>query len=420
MHWFIKLNKVTGRYLKVIFLFILIIFFIFSINKINFLFDLTKFSLDSKKYEKKNLELIAESLSENKRLFELINRYKFYKNELFLSLFIKEMIKQNKVDLLQNESKFFLPIILEKFPENIFLHNLNFYRTKNQREWRNFDLLFFKILEDSKLNFFSFKILTDSIYKGKILKEDLFNLIYFLNWRKNFSLAEDLLNWGMKEKIIDNNQYNFLLKDLIQRKRNKKIKYENNLKNIKNKLKELFGKKNIKIRIKENLIQDGSFTQRDSIKKYWFFSDMSDRKPFSKGSFYGDIDLIENNSIRVMGFFVKRIPGKGPARGGFWYKEKIPLKVKVYLFYFKYKTLIGKEIPSFWLAYEFRKEPRLGSTDFKWKEVFYIFNNKNLKIPKVQPLLRMWGTGSVWFDDIGLFEIEIQGASIEKDILFIE
>ena len=89
---------------------------------------------------------------------------------------------------------------------------------------------------------------------------------------------------------------------------------------------------------------------------------MSDRAPFSKGSFYGDIDEFENSSIRVMGFFKEKKEKKQPSRAGFWYKNSIPLERKFYLLYFKYKILEGTEIATFWLSNELKKEPRLEKT----------------------------------------------------------
>jgi len=193
-----------------------------------------------------------------------------------------------------------------------------------------------------------------------------------------------------------------------------------NKERIKEKMERILNSEEIMIDFGRNLIPDESFDNQYSLEKYWDFSDMSDSESWSKGSFYGDFDSMSDKSMRIMGFFVKKIENKEGARAGFWYKQDIPLREKPYLFCFQYKTLQGKEMPTFWLSYAFNKEWRLEPTDSKWKEIYYFFDNEKFKIPSIKPLLRMFGTGTVWFDDICLFEIDSRGAFVEKEALYIK
>jgi hypothetical protein len=110
----------------------------------------------------------------------------------------------------------------------------------------------------------------------------------------------------------------------------------------------------------------------------------------------------------------------GFASGGLQLRKRINLSDSTYLLHFRYKTSGQSEIPSFWLAYEIRKAHRIEPADSGWKEVFYIFNNNHYKLPQVQPLLRMFGTGSVWFENIGFYRIEWEGLPVEQDALIIQ
>ena len=401
------------------FLSLVLAIFIFSFNKILFFIDLNKISLNS---DRNYPKLLARNYYKNERISPLLEMY--LKDGLFLSYLGKEFLRNYELKRSGNEKKFFLPLILEKFPENILLDELNLYSTKDSaRDWGNFDLLFLKILEDSDFNSFSNSALIESIKANKISKEILFLLICYLNWAENFSLSESVTTWGIEENIFTSKQQRFLLGDLSSRKGrrenfnkdNKSFKYSS----IQNKLNEMLEDDEINVKLGKNLIPDGHLTQKDSANINWHFSDMSDGELFSKGSFYGDLDQCEKNSLRVMCFYTKRAEEKEPSRGGFWFKKDILLERATYLFYFRYRTVVGTENATFWLSSISGKEPILESTDSDWKECFYIFNNEQLKMPKIKPLLRMWNKGSVWFDDIGFFKLDIGGTLGEKDLLFI-
>jgi hypothetical protein len=402
-------------------LFILLALF-FSFSKMTFLFELIQFSFIPNTHQEKKLKILAKTFFKNGRLSPIIKE-RYFNDKTFLAIFAVEMIKNGKTVELKMESNLLLPIILEKFPENIFLDNLNLYRKTNpSKDWENFDSLSFRILENPKFNGISFDILSQSISNKKITEDVLFYMIYYLSWMNNFALAEDLLNWGIKEKKLDKNNYDYLKEDLHLRKTKNRFQvahFSIDKPKIENTVRSFLNNKEIRIDFAQNLISDGSFTNQNSFKKYWDFSDMSDSEPWTKGSFYGDIDSVCENSMRVMGFFIKHIANKEDSRAGFLYKEEIPLAEKDYLFYFRYKTFRGEEMPSFWLSYAFNRERGLEPTDFKWREVYYIFNNRQFKIPTIRPLLRMWGIGSVWFDDIYLLEIEPGVTSIEKEIFFV-
>jgi hypothetical protein len=341
-----------------------------------------------------------------------------------MSSFWKELIKRNRKSLGTGEFENVCSLLIEKFPENVFLDEFNLYKTETMaKSWENFDPLFFGLMDDPEFNDLSYDVLVDSFLTGKIDKKNLDSLIYYLNWNRNDSLSIDLIKWGETEGILNEEQYNFLMEDLTSRQ----AEIQEQSKTVGagpvellSSIKKLMELKGLNINLGRNLICDGGLDKKASLHMYWTFSDMSDKEPFSKGSFIGDIDEYEKNSIRVMGFYTEKTENRHDARGGFWYKSNIPLDRKYYLFHFKYMTLEESESPSFWLTDELGKEPRLQPTQKVWKECFYLFNNSTLNLTIVKPLLRMWGVGTVWFEDIGLFELAAEGDFLENDLLIIQ
>jgi hypothetical protein len=402
-----------------VFFFLILIILLVSFKSMIFFTDLVKSSLIYKENSEDFFEVLARNYFRNKRLKSLIKKYS--QNDLFLLFVGKEIMKRSENNILSVEYHDLQSKIVDRFPENVYLNYFEYYkRQDSSKDWENFDLFFLKNLEDPSLNSLSYKILVDAVRCEKISKHSLFDIICFLNWKGNFSLVEDLLIWETQEKRMDEVQYSFLYNEMALRKKKKAVnrKSEIDTEELINKVSELTNRPTDKIEMSDNLVLDGEFRDKDSFNKHWQFVDKSDREPFSKGSFYGGMDLFENPNMRLMGFFVKNAHGKAPSNAGFWHKKEIPLQEKLYLFYFKYRTFCGKEKATFWLSLEFEKEWSLEPTAYQWTEVAYIFNNKNFKVSKINPFLRMFGTGSVWFDSIGFFELDLKGTSVEKDILF--
>jgi len=388
-------------------------------SKLTYVFQFFRFSLSPPAYKVKNIDLLSQSFLKNQRLYSLI-KDKFLDNEDFLASFTAELISKNQTHLLKSQYANLYSYVLRKFPENIFLDHLGLDKENGAlRDWENFDALALKLFRESRFDFFVIPFFAQRFSDEELFEHGMSALVYYLNWMENFSLAGDLLDLSYEEKKIGKDEYEALKEDLISRKRKQSPKKEL--------IQELaldspfvsLDYNGLKIILERNLLRDGSFEKKNSLKQFWTFSDMSDREPFSKGSFYGGRDHFENKCMRVMGFFVNNLDGKSPVRGGFWYSERIFLEEKTYCFCFSYKTLHESENPSFWLSYGL-KEPRTGPASLTWKKVYFIFNNSHYKLEFVKPLLRMWGTGSVWFDNIGLYEIEVEGTAVEKDALFIQ
>jgi hypothetical protein len=396
--------------------------FLFSLGKMSFLYDIFKFSLSKEKKIQEAYKIWSHYDPKNKKLSSLLEPYK--SRDDFLFMLAADILKEYyEEEFIEEKFRDYLPIIQEKFPENIFLKQLGLSSAENNPKFsENFDPLFLHILKSPEFNMQSYNMIMNAVQDGLLSNQGLFYLIDFLNWQQNVFLAAKLMQWGIDEGRLTERQYRILRRDLSLRddpKKNKGKKIEINHEEIKREIEDIFQNDEMNIDLGKNLISGENLEDRDFPEKYWAFSDMSDREPFSKGSFYGDIDEYENNCLRIMGFFKEKTEKKRPSRAGFRYRKNIPLEWKFYLFYFKYKIQEGTEIASFWLSNVLKKEPRLESNPMKWKECFYLFNNSQMKMAEVKPLLRMWGTGSVWFDNISLFELNIEGRFVEKDLLII-
>lgn len=362
---------------------------------------------------------LVRNLHRNSR-FEPVTQ-PYLKNDVFLSFLARDLIRKNS-QTAPMEHSVFLPNIINIFPENLFIEHFELYPLSySEKPWENFDRLFFLVIQDKKLNPLSFEVLVNAFKNKRIGIDAFINVTEFLSWNKHFSLVEDLLVWGRDSGMIGPSQYQVLQKRMEARQKTPPRFRRTDISlpsQIINKINTLEIGDGDKIRLGDNLIEDGSFEDANTLANHWIFSNMSDTAIFSAGSFIGDIDAIDTNTMRIMGFFAGRDPGKENPRGGFLYKTDIPLKGRVFILYFRYQTQGVTESPSFWLGQ--KKETGLQNTASQWKEIAYLFDNRKTRWDYIRPLFRIWGTGSVWFDDLYLAEIEIPGYVIENEKLFTQ
>jgi hypothetical protein len=159
----------------------------------------------------------------------------------------------------------------------------------------------------------------------------------------------------------------------------------------------------------KNLLGCPGFSDPRCVEQHWYFSVMAGKTVFSRGSFVMGTDVAANGQrsnpvIRIMGFFVSRQPGKSRPRAGIRGRKKIPAENGYYVFSFDYCTATGDEAASFWLSRGV-KEMRLPATGKKWRTVFFILNNSANAHELLNPLVRMWGTGTLLVDNMFLAKI---------------
>jgi hypothetical protein len=385
-----------------------------SFPKIVFLAKLTRFCLSSDDPSKKNLELLAKIYLQNDRMFRIIE-LEYIQDDRFIISLCRTLLG-SKYQQENNISEQLIAVASRKYPENIFLDGLQFYGPRtDDRHWNNFDPLFFECLEDKALNPTTFSGITAALDKGYIDKKILPRLIMFLNWKKNYSLSLDLTQWAENRDCLNQNIICFLAEDRDARSAFKSAANEVYAFDeiIVERLATLFSTPKYQISIDNRSVPSTTAIESQNHWAAWNFLDFSDKAPFSKGSYYGEIDRFMKGSARIIGFFDLQTKGHSPSRAGIAYQNAIPLEEKEYLVFFEYKTLTHNEDPSFWLS-QYVQEVHLKPTGGCWQQVFFIFNNKSYKSPDVTPLLRIWGEGTVWFNNFFLAEIEIQGKTIEK------
>lgn len=233
--------------------------------------------------------------------------------------------------------------------------------------------------------------------------EFLNNLLDFLYWQKNIKF----FNYIKKKHKL--NDYEYIKPENV-------IKYKDSILKVKD---ILFKELNIKRElIGDNLIQSPDFEDKKNYLKYWVFSNMSNTEPFGEGAFYVNLNKISsNNVVKVINLFINNKNAKAPARGGIWYKKLININKGYYVFTFDYWTKTGKEKPKFWLLNGITI-PWLPCTEKRWKKIIYILNNVNGKIKKLKPLIRMFGKGSMYIDNVCLGKLDVKELNFKGQYWF--
>lgn len=121
----------------------------------------------------------------------------------------------------------------------------------------------------------------------------------------------------------------------------------------------------------------------------------------------------DNNAMRIDGLNLERLPSREPARAGFHYAAPILLSQGVpYVMSFNY-YITGLTAPGpaagLWMSGEpnvfYQHDLFLPATPNGWKRVTLIGWNQTGKPAEIQPLLRLWTEGTVWFDDFSIRQI---------------
>ena len=173
----------------------------------------------------------------------------------------------------------------------------------------------------------------------------------------------------------------------------------------------------------ENLISNGNFEIYDTEPPDWTWimwpGNISNKsnQSYEKRIFSGMLDIFErfdgNNSLKIIGTNEKnKFTNKTTTRAGF-YAKKIMLKPNtpyVISFYYKTKGLKDGQA-AFWISGDkdiiSPHDYLLPNTDGFWRKFLIIGWNKKEKLVEVEPLIKSYGTGEVWFDDVALEEIVI-------------
>jgi len=328
--------------------------------------------------------------------------YKYFGTGVRTGNLIKAAVLYEDISIYNTLDKDTKKKIELKYKDNFYFQNV-LNNLDKKREWQHLDEVSYFFLREKKYNRLTISIL-DKL-NPEFDKEFLNNILDFLKWQDNI----ELFNYIKKKHKL--NDYEYI-------KPENAIKYKDSILKVKD---ILFKELNIeKEWIGNNLIESPDFENQKDYNKYWFFSNMINRKKYGEASFYVDLDKINNRNVaKILNLFIYNSKVKHPASGGLWYKPeyKINLKQGFYIFSFDYWTKTGKEKQGFWLSRGIRS-PRLPYTKQKWKKVIYILNNKNGKIESVRPLIRMFGKGSFWIDNVFLGKLELKKMDFEGRFYF--
>ncbi len=158
----------------------------------------------------------------------------------------------------------------------------------------------------------------------------------------------------------------------------------------------------------------------------WHESNMSNYPPFDQALFYSGLDSLGaaqgNLSARVSGLWLGNNTKRGSPNSGFWVwndsnqtLQSIPVEGgAIYLLSFFYRTAWIKDLGS--TVYlnagissggSFGGEHALPPTEGAWRQVSLIGITSDNSPNSVLPLLRLWGPGQAWFDNVQLRQVKM-------------
>jgi len=192
---------------------------------------------------------------------------------------------------------------------------------------------------------------------------------------------------------------------------------------------EVLGVERDELLLELNLIENPGFEQGETSPLGWDWSLMAGSNVWNEATFFGGADGLEvyegEQSSRVEGFWRETATDREGARAGYWAKEVELAPNSLWVLSFYYRTWNRSDgEASVWVSYDpeviFAGDHGLPATYGAWRKAVIIGWNKKASTGVVKPLLRNWGVGNVWFDDVGLREIRIQGPiqPISRETIF--
>lgn len=305
-----------------------------------------------------------------------------------------------KTAVIENNPKLLRQYPLEKkFKDSFYFQDL-MGNIKQQRRWENLDDVSFALLADPSINNHTLEII-GKISPG-IEPGFLSNLADFAWWKTNKQLSSALVStYSIPDAPF---QPSHIVMPSIEASVS-----------IKSIMEFLTSRYHIgRQDIGENLVQCSGFDDSIRVAQNWFFSKMAGMKKFSRGSFIMGEDRVGKNPLmRLMGFFTIEERGKSKPRAGVRYKKNIIAENGYYIFSMDVYIRTGKEIPSVWLAPGLPEE-RLALTPREWKRVIIVVNNSVNTYRVFQPLVRIWGTGTLLVDNVFLGKVINPRFGIDK------
>lgn len=255
--------------------------------------------------------------------------------------------------------------IKESFRNNLYLHRLFPGFLPEARRPENLDPLSLEFLADSMLNRLNKAAFENHL--SRFSREFLLNVADYCKWKGNAQMAESLTAAaGVYRTDRTYRPYR------TSRPRKPRVSY----------------------------IPPGDF------ERNWVYLDMANKKPYAEGSFTVDVTQIGNlEAVRLMGFYTRKAKGRSPARGGLRLKRPLAIGKGYFRFSLYYLTRTGREAASFHLGGGL-SEYGLPPTGDRWVRADYYIDNMSPVIQTLRPMVRMKGTGALWFSGVRLVKLE--------------
>ena len=151
-----------------------------------------------------------------------------------------------------------------------------------------------------------------------------------------------------------------------------------------------------------------------------------DGRPANNALFVAGVDVnaaVGTHALRIDGLLVEQDPTYEPARAGYWHDPIMLTANAAYLITFLYRTSEAPDLSaSIWLTSDphviAANDTRLSATDNLWRRIVLIGWNRSPKSETIQPLLRSFSKGVVWFDGLSIRQLTLP-ASIAPGSPFI-
>lgn len=190
------------------------------------------------------------------------------------------------------------------------------------------------------------------------------------------------------------------------------------------------------VSVDENLIANGDFEAGFTECTFlptetchfpgWSSSMMSTGNPWNLAAFIVGPDQTDVYrglwSLRIDGLYIEHRPDREPARAGYVYSPVTIADDSPYLISFAYRTKdVNDSAASIWLSSDprvlFNNDYFLPPTNNRWKYVTIITWNRTSSNATIQPILRSFSEGSVWFDAFSIRHLNVSQSLAPREPL---
>ncbi|NPV06362.1 MAG: tetratricopeptide repeat protein [Anaerolineae bacterium] len=180
------------------------------------------------------------------------------------------------------------------------------------------------------------------------------------------------------------------------------------------------------VRLGANLVLNGGFELWAGDRpEHWTWSNMATGDPWNLAFYAGgpeEVQALLGASARVQGIWRQERQDREPARAGYWLYDQSAralreLKVTpglTYVVSLDYFTEVGGAVqPTVWLSYAdspcWAGDRRLAPTEGEWRHFTFVCGPAAEGDDPLRPLLRLFGTGTVLFDNLAVREVILAG-----------